>query len=255
MDLIFIEFYRSFFMAIRYPTNFVIQVVMSVSLFYLLLMGGGMFHSQVIEVKRVELMLINYFFWTIALPTISSVPQSIEEDAKAGTFEQVLQSVYSTAFLFYIRGLAHCLLQIVISLCILSVLIIVTGVVPQITWQVCISIFSVILTALGMSLLIGGLGVRVKRTGMVIAALQLPLLYLLIFPFEQQFTNSDFEWWLFLPFVADSIQARHLVMSGELNIKYYFYSYSMLLVWTIIGVVGFAWMLRYTKKRAKTNGY
>lgn len=256
MNILFVELYRNFFLAVRYPFAFFVQIIMSISLFYLLLMGGNYFaNSGEVANKKVEVLLVNYFFWILAVTTIASIPQQIEEDAKAGTLEQVLQSVYPASLLFFIRGLTGAMLQFIISLVTLAILILATGVVPQVNWYILLSIVPVILCGLGIGLLLGGVGIWVKRTAIIIAALQLPLLFLLAYPFETHFSTSVYEWWLFLPFVADSFQLRFLVQTGTYRPDLYFYAAFSSVIWLMVGFVAFMLMLKYTKKGANTGGY
>lgn len=256
MNIVLVELYRNFFLAVRYPFVFFVQIIMSISLFYLLLMGGNYFAASgdVIN-KKIEVLLVNYFFWILAVSTIASIPQQIEEDAKAGTLEQVLQSVYPASLLFFIRGLTASVFQFLVSLITLVILIVTTGVVPAVNWHIILSIVPVILCGLGISLLLGGVGIRVKRTAILIAALQLPLLFLLAYPFETHFSKSDHEWWLFLPFVADSLQSRFLVQTGIYRPDLYIYAAFTSLMWLAIGFFIFMLMLKLTKRSARTGGY
>jgi ABC-type polysaccharide/polyol phosphate export permease len=227
-----------------------------VSLFYLILAGGSYFSINEVDFKgKIEVLLVNYFLWTLAISTISSIPQQVEEDAKAGTLELLLQSVYPAPLLFFVRGLTSTVYQIIISVLIISILVLTTGVMPNVKWGIIFSIVSVIFCSLGISLFLGGLGIIVKRVAIFTALLQLPLLFLLTFPFENRFSDASFQWWLLLPFTADSMQARLFVSDDFGKIELYLYSGICSLAWLAGGFASFTAMLRYTKKNASTIGY
>ena len=255
LNLFFIELKRTVLMTIRYPLNFIVQVVMLICLFYLLFMGSQFFASTPVPERDIETMIVNYFLWTLAISTIAAVPKSVEEDARAGTLEQILQTAYKPSTFFMVRGFCVTLVEVLTSVLSFLLIVVTSGVYPELSAQILINFFSIIICALGLSMLIGGLGVRIKRTGMILNAFQLPLLLLLMYPFEKHFDLSLYSWLKVLPFVGDSIQARTILVGSGADIKYQSIAMAVSFIVLILGASTFTSLLKKTKQDGKTSGY
>lgn len=255
MNLVLIELQRSYLLTIRYPANFIVQMLMLMSLFYLLLMGNSYFSDGAMASKTTETLIVNYFLWTMVVLTMAAVPRSIEDDARAGTLEQVLQCVYPPSVFFLIRGLTTTFVEVVTSVITLGLIILTTGVTPEFDLRF-LGVFALVLTcALGLSLMLGGVGVRTKKTSMIINAIQLPLLFLLMFPFEKNVTATVVDYLIFIPFVGEAINARNILNGVETTFYIQIVSALTSVFWVLVGSMVFSLMLKKTKKDGKTSGY
>ncbi len=175
------EWLRDLRISLRYPMEWITGLFIMYVLFMAMFLGGKAMAGNVLQMKSLEGLVIGFSMWFFALMAMNQMSIDIEQEARAGTLEQVFLCGGSYFKIMWIRALTHMSQGAVAVLIFSQVLQFSTGHhlhVPLALWPRLGLIVALTIAGLcGFGLILGGISLLVKRIGQLSAGLQFALLF------------------------------------------------------------------------------
>lgn len=259
LKLFRIELARTLALTLRYPANFVSSLLISTLMFYGLFMGAQYLSGQASFGSNLDAMIVGWTAWVLATKALNKPPLSIQNEADTGVLESIFLSRYPVWQIFLVRALTETLIDIVLIVVMVSLLVWLTDSQVQFALSIALPTFTLVLAALGMGLIAGGIALQVKRISAVLPTLQMALLLLMFTPFEEWKTGIEagiaaIAMWLpMVPSVVllRSIMAFHAPMDPTLAMMAVING----VAWVGLGLIVFAQMGRRVKSMGLLAGY
>jgi len=187
LNLLLIEFWRSWIFFRRYPISNIAYIVITFIVFYGLFLGTRYLAGPVELVgSRLDAFVVGYIVWSLSLSALADISINLQEDMQSGTLEHVYLSPYGPTKIYLARGLARLVINLGITL--IVGLLIMVALDHWLRWRpLALPVMLVTLaSAYGFSLFFGGLTLLYKRVGGLFGLVQFLLLYLVLLPVEDQ---------------------------------------------------------------------
>ncbi len=255
LDLLWVEFKRSWINLRRYPSEFVGGVI-ALSLFFLLLYLGARYLAGpgANFGERTEAILAGFLLWTLTLFAYNSLSFGLSEEAQTGTLEQVFLTPYGPIPLLLLRNLAGLGTQLLLIGSVGLVLMWFTGARLSLPPLVFLPIFTVLIGGYGLGFAMASLALLFKRVQQLLGISQFLLIFLLQYPLES-------EGWLrtlgyFLPLVPGASLARGM-MASNAGLDWATLGLALLngLAYLALGIALFSQAVHTAKRRGLLFGY
>ena len=185
LRLLAVETRRGVQIALRYPLNTLVSILMTAGIFYAFFLGARYMAGSAMGFGgRLEGIIVGYVTWLLASNALMHPPHAIEEEAMTGTLESLFLSCYGVTTLFLMRTLAESLIQLVKCALILALIMALTGGRLTLSLSILFPLATLVATGMGMGLMGGGVALMVKRSRSIFAAVHYAYLLLLMTPFE-----------------------------------------------------------------------
>jgi ABC-2 type transport system permease protein len=244
------EFQRSYLQFRRYWLEGISELVIVTVMFILLLQGAKFLAGPLAgDSSRVDVIIVAFAAWTVALGLIGSIAHGLQEDVRTGTLEQLFLSTHNATLLFIIRGLVSVLFTLSLSILTLFLLLLITQRNLHFSFQVIIPFLILVMGSLGISLTMGALTLLVKQTSNFLALFQFALLFLVMIPIET-FTGVLRYTLAGIPLLPSVGLLRQILTGSSMEYPLLFVAliHSGLLL--MLGM----WLFRSAEKRAKQQG-
>ncbi|MCC7477701.1 ABC transporter permease [bacterium] len=212
-----IEWLRDLRISLRYPMEPLTGMFIMYVLFMAMFLGGKAMAGNLLEAKSLEELVIGFCMWFFALMAMNQMSIDIEQEARAGTLEQVYLCSGNYFAILWIRALTHMSQGAVAVFLFSLVLQFSTGQylqVPPSAWPALLLIMLLTVAGLcGFGLILGGISLLVKRIGQLSAVIQ----FALLFPALANLDKLPQPWAglaLHLPLARGALLLKQLLASG-----------------------------------------
>lgn len=188
----------------RYWFNSIIGLVMYMIVFISLFTGAQFIGQNNFALgESLEGFLIGYALWFMAMGAMSETANSIVDEARKGTLEQLYMTEISFTWLLISKNIISTLIYTVIFFLIINLQILLTGLALNIdVFSIFITLFIGLFSLYGIGLVLAGIGLVFKKVQNLLGATQFILIGIMILsPVEIPIVK-------FLPFAY----ARQLIM-------------------------------------------
>lgn len=185
LSLYFVETKRSWLNLTRYPMEAVAVVVMLVIMFYGLFLGADYMAGPSANFsERLDGIVIGYAAWMLTVGVFNGIGGDIQQEIQVGTLEQIFIAKRSFLTVTLVRALANLAINVVLTTVMLLAIMALTGTWLTFTTKIILPLTIVIITAIGLGLVLGGLTILLKRTRGLMGMAQFGLIFLMMTPFE-----------------------------------------------------------------------
>lgn len=200
--------YRDILIWVRYPLNAALGVFMGVFFFALMFYGGTLVAGQAFS-DSIEGLIVGYFLWTLSLGAYSGIMNDIQSEASWGTLERHFMTPFGFGPVVFAKSVAIVLRTFLTSAVVLVVMLLITGTSLDLNLLTVLPVATLtIVGALGLGLVMGGLGVLYKRISNVANLLQFAFIGLISAPV------FDIPWARFLPLAQGSAMLQRAMRDG-----------------------------------------
>ncbi|RUS95010.1 ABC transporter ATP-binding protein [Dulcicalothrix desertica PCC 7102] len=257
------EFKRIWIEFIRYPIDAISGIIANAVVFYGLFLSANYIAgvsnlntSEQINVgERLDVIVIGYVLWILVVFIVGGIAFGIQVEAQTGTLEQIFLSPFGTLTVLLIRGIASLTLNITFILGILIFTMLLTKRYLHFSPAIILPLFTVLLGAYGLSLIIAALTLLYKRVQQLLGLVQFGLFFLLTFPSEV-WGKSLLNLRAMLPMAVGSDVLRDLMGRNEnLDLSSFIFALMNGLGYLIVGMLVFRWAESKAKRQALLNGY
>lgn len=187
MRLFLNELSRSWILYRRYPADVLSGLALLLITFFALLMGAQYIAGPSAQMgERVDSVILGYWLWSLTIFALSNTATMVQGESIAGTLEQVYMAPHSPVRVFVTRAAASMGINVATSLVLLGILLLLTGRRLDFPILLVVPLATVVLSAYGLGLALGGLALVFKRVGRVVNLSQFFLLFLVFVPVEEQ---------------------------------------------------------------------
>jgi ABC-2 type transport system permease protein len=249
-NIFFAELQRSYLDFRRYWLEAVSQLFIVTVLFYLLLRGAQFIAGPLSgENSRLDIVIIGFISWTVALGLIGSIANTVQEEARTGTLEQLFLSTNNATLLFIMRGLVSTLFTITLNMLMLFLVLFITQRNLHFSFQMIWPFFILLAGSLGISLCMGGIALLVKRMQSFLSIFQFALLPVLMIPIED-FSGILRYLTSFIPLLPSVGVLRQILTGSTMNYSLLLFAIINSGLLLLIGI----WLFRVAETRAKQQG-
>jgi ABC-2 type transport system permease protein len=235
--------------------RYIFNTLASIGIMFLIFMGmfwgiktiGG----SGVTGESLDSMLVGYVLWMSAMLSMSNTGNEILSESQQGTLEQLYLSPLGAHSIFFCRSLVNVLFNFVFVTLILYVSMAATG-----RWMSVNLLYlygMVILSTLslvGISFMLGGVGLIHKRIQAVSAILPIGLVGLMLLP------TYPLTPYALLPFIAGAAAIRNSIVSGaRYPLWWYLFIAANSLIYLTIGLMIFRMLERKAMKLNKMGQY
>ena len=200
--------YRDLLIWVRYPLNAALGVFMGIFFFSLMFYGGTLVAGQAFS-DSIEGLIVGYFLWTLSLGAYSGIMNDIQSEASWGTLERHFMTPFGFGPVVFAKSVAIVFRTFLTSAAVLAVMLLVTGTTLELNLVTVLPVAMLtIVGALGLGLVMGGLGVLYKRISNVANILQFAFIGLISAPV------FDLWWTRFLPLAQGSAMLQRAMRDG-----------------------------------------
>lgn len=254
-SFLYVEFHRALMTLIRYPVNFAAHLFINVLMFYGLFTGASYLSGASSFGSKLDTMVVGYTAWVLVSRCFAKTPQLIEAEAATGVLESVFLSSYNTSVIYIIRGIVEAILEMVMIVILINSILFLTK--ASVVWTVNIifPLLSIILAAIGCSLVAGGFAVKWKRISAILPAFQFLLMFITFAPFETWFEQGN-SWVMLLPMVPSVVMARELmVYDMGFNLESASMAAANGVFYLVAGGIIFQLMINRARRKGLVGGY
>jgi ABC-2 type transport system permease protein len=258
IDLFDIEIRQSLILFKRYPLNF-IGGLFVLSLFFLGMFFGAAFLAGGIDFfqdGRVESAVISFIAWTLTITCFSSISSSITSDATQGTLEHIVSTGRSFLTVTLVRLIVTLMVLIVLNSIPFTIIALVTRSRFVFRWEIVFPIFTILLAASGLGLILGGVTLIAKQTNEFINLFQFLLLpaFFVSYGEAPQYVKYLVS---ALPCLSGMEFAREIMISQNSIMTSFWLipAVSSGMAWFLLGIMIFQRCLLITKHRGLLNDY
>ncbi|MDJ0707066.1 MAG: ABC transporter permease [Leptolyngbyaceae cyanobacterium MO_188.B28] len=204
---------------------------------------------------RLDALVVSYVLWSLSLFIMGNIAGELQQEAQTGTLEQLFLSPIRAAQLLIIRALANLAPQLVINLAILILIMAITGNWLSFSLFALPPLITVLLSAYGLSLVLGSLALLFKKVQQVLAVFQFLLFFMLMAPMETWTGPSYLLGWL-LPITPSAGLLRNVISYGA-PLDWILVLLALLnsALYLGLGLLLFHWAERKAKKYGGLGGY
>ena len=255
-ELFLAELRRSWIQFIRYPTEAIGGVVITTSIFYGLFLSARYIAGPSLQFgDRLDAIVVGYVLWSLVLFIMTDIAGGLQYEAQTGTLEQLFLSPFGAPKVFVMRTLASLMLQLTIIVCIVLIIMALTGSRLEFPPTLLLPLFTVLLGAYGLAFIMGSLALLLKRVQQLIGIIQFGLLFLIATPTETWAGSLQVFRWL-LPMTAGAGLLRDLMARGEaLNLAQFGLALLNGIGYFTVGLLVFRFAERQAKRRGMLGGY
>ncbi len=186
VSLFLSEVKRSWIQFVRYPSEAITLTITFIAIFLGLFYGFQYMAGGTTQFgDRLDKIIISYLLWSLTLYALTGMAWTIQNEAQAGTLEQVFLSPYGPIVVFMLRAFADLLVQLaVIVTAFTSIILITQRKDIDFTPLAILPLITVMLATYGLGYVMGGLTLIFKRIMNLIQLMQFVLLFLVMTPVE-----------------------------------------------------------------------
>jgi ABC-2 type transport system permease protein len=208
-----VEFLRSIWEMKRYPFQTLAGLIAMGVIFFLFLGAGRIVSPQASSVSSNANFILTYVTAMISLSLFSMPSSIIWKEAKSGTLEHLYLSRYSLFVIFCARALGGLPVGLAQISSLLIGLLLITSTRLEWSLEIVPPLIVMIISALGLGMIFGGLALLIKDASGFLTLAQLPLLGLCGLPIIKAF------WFYVLPIAPGATLLRVTALGGELSME------------------------------------
>ena len=200
--------YRDVLIWVRYPLNAALGIFMGIFFFALMFYGGTLVAGPAFS-ESIEGLIVGYFLWTLSLGAYSGIMNDIQSEASWGTLERHFMTPFGFGPVVFAKAVAIVFRTFATSAVVLAVMLLITGTSLDLNLLTVLPVATLtIVGALGLGLVMGGLGVLYKRISNVANLLQFGFIGLISAPV------FDIPWARYLPLAQGSAMLQRAMRDG-----------------------------------------
>lgn len=256
IELFLAELRRRWIEFRRYPVEAIAGIFLFSVIFYGLFLSARYIAGPSFQLgDRLDSIIIGYVLWALVSFIQASIAGELQREAQTGTLEQLFLSRYGAIPVFLMRTLADLTLQLTLIICILLIIMALTGSRLSFPPALLLPFVTVLLGAYGFAFILGSLALLLKRVQQLLFIFQFPLLFLLSVPTETWTGPAQILTQL-LPMTTGAGLLRALMARGEsLNFTLLIIAFVNGAAYLAVGLVLFRLAEREAKRRGMLSGY
>ena len=256
IELFLAELRRRWIEFRRYPVEAIAGIFIFTAIFYGLFLSARYIAGPSFQLgDRLDSIIIGYVLWALVSFIQASIAGELQREAQTGTLEQLFLSRYGAIPVFLMRTLADLTLQLTLIVCILLIIMALTGSRLSFPPALLLPFVTVLLGAYGFAFILGSLALLLKRVQQLLFVFQFPLLFLLSVPTETWTGQAKILTQL-LPMTTGAGLLRALMARGEsLNFTLLIIAFGNGAAYLAVGLVLFRLAEREAKRRGMLSGY
>ena len=256
IELFLAELRRRWIEFRRYPVEAIAGIFLFSVIFYGLFLSARYIAGPSFQLgDRLDSIIIGYVLWALVSFIQASIAGELQREAQTGTLEQLFLSRYGAIPVFLMRTLADLTLQLTLIVCILLIIMALTGSRLSFPPALLLPFVTVLLGAYGFAFILGSLALLLKRVQQLLFIFQFPLLFLLSVPTETWTGPAQILTQL-LPMTTGAGLLRALMARGEsLNFTLLIIAFVNGAAYLAVGLVLFRLAEREAKRRGMLSGY
>lgn len=238
----------------RYLVNTLFSIVLYTVIFVALIYGYSALSATPLQYgSTVSGLIISYYAWTLMMSVYTFTGYVVEQNKNNGTLENIIVSSQSITLVLICECIANCLFYFVFSWAIIGLLALICGVSLHVHVVTTFVILMVgLLSVLGMSLVVAGLEMLLRKMDSIMTLLQFALLGELFLP-------DSVPARLLLPFhFANHLLRRTFLDDCTLSSfsgKDYLYLALNSAIYLLLGVLCFSQALKLAKRKGTLSFY
>ncbi|HAA32933.1 MAG TPA: ABC transporter [Cyanobacteria bacterium UBA8553] len=257
LEVFRVELRRSFIEFVRYPLESLGGIVITTSIFYSLFLSAQYIAGPTARQfgERIDAILVGYILWDLVVFITSDIAGGLQKEAQTGTLEQLFLSPFGAPRIFLIRAAAELTVHLILMVCILLVIMALTG--SQLSFPpiLFLPLGTVLLGAYGIAFIMGSIALLFKRISRLVGMFQFVLLFLMTAPTETWTGSLSLARWL-LPMTAGAGLLRDLMARGKtLDLRELSLALLSGIGYFAIGLLIFRFLERQAKKQGMLGGY
>jgi ABC-2 type transport system permease protein len=214
-ELFFAEFKLSWIEFRRYPLESLAVVFITTIFFYALFLSTRYIAGPSLQFgDKLDAIIVGYVLWSLVSFVLNRIAFDLQKEAQTGTLEQLFLSSFGATTVVLVRSLANLALQLIVTLGILLIIIGLTGSSLNFPTALILPLISVLMSAYGISLMVGALALIFKRIQQILAFFQFGLLFILATPIDS-FTGINLLLVKLLPMTTGAELLRDLMARGN----------------------------------------
>lgn len=235
----------------RYLFNTVAMVGVMFLIFMGMFWGVKSIGGSGVTDESLDSMLVGYILWVSAMLALGSTGSEVQAESQRGTLEQLYLSPLGAHSVFFFRALMNILFNFVFVTAMLYLSMAATGRwmsvnLPYLYVMVLISTLSLV----GISFMLGGIGLIHKRTGSVNGIISFGLIGMMLLPVYPMTPYA------FLPFIAGAATVNRTIVSGEtFPMWWYLFITGNSALYMILGLSIFRLMEKKARRMNKLGQY
>ncbi len=235
----------------RYMFNTVGMVITLFIIFMGMFWGVKSLGGSSISGDSLDSMLVGYILWVSAMLALGNTGGEILSESQKGTLEQLYLSPLGAHRVFFFRAIINILFNFIVITVMLYLSMAATGRWMQINLLYMYGmIFVSTLSLVGISFMMGGLGLIHKKIGSINGILSFGLIGLMLLPTYPVAPYS------FLPFIAGAGAMRKFIVEGTgFPVWWYLFIAGNSLFYLALGLAIFRRMEKKAKRLNKMNQY
>lgn len=232
LKAIWVELMRGWQTQLNYPFSLILSIVQN-----FIFMGVAIWIlSSLTSLEEV----LGVLFWPVALTSLASCAQSIQDDMHLGTFERIASSKISLLGILMARSIADFILATLLTvLAILLASIILHISIPIMT--IIIILLLIFLTGTGLSLTLTGLQIYYRDTGPLGNMIIFGSMISLVIPWEGWLNDLQHIFYTIIPFSAGAIYIQ------TMNNEYLLFAIVNAILYFLIGLISFPYLYKKTR--------
>ena len=235
----------------RYMFNTVAMVAVLFLIFMGMFWGVKTIGGSGVTGDSLDSMLVGYILWVSAMLALGNTGGEILSESQRGTLEQLYLSPLGAHRIFFFRAIVNILFNFIIMTIMLYLSMAATGRWMTINLLYLYGmVFLSTLSLVGISFMMGGLGLIHKKISSVNGILSFGLIGLMLLP------TYPLTPYAFLPFIAGAAAVRnHIVLGASFPGWWYLFIAVNSIFYMALGLVIFKKMEKKAKRLNKMNQY
>ena len=235
----------------RYMFNTVAMVAVLFLIFMGMFWGVKTIGGSGVTGDSLDSMLVGYILWVSAMLALGNTGGEILSESQRGTLEQLYLSPLGANRIFFFRALVNILFNFIIMTIMLYLSMAATGRWMNINLLYLYGmVFLSTLSLVGVSFMMGGLGLIHKKISSVNGILSFGLIGLMLLP------TYPITPYAFLPFIAGAAAVRNSIVQGaSFPVWWYLFIAANSVFYMALGLVIFKKMETKAKRLNKMNQY
>ncbi len=235
----------------RYMFNTVAMVAVLFLIFMGMFWGVRTIGGSGVTGDSLDSMLVGYILWVSAMLALGNTGGEILSESQRGTLEQLYLSPLGAHRIFFFRAIVNILFNFIVMTIMLYLSMAATGRWMTINLLYLYGmVFLSTLSLVGISFMMGGLGLIHKKISSVNGILSFGLIGLMLLP------TYPMTPYAFLPFIAGAAAVRnHIVLGASFPMWWYLFIAANSVFYMILGLIVFKKMEKKARKLNKMNQY
>ncbi len=180
------ELKRRWRMVKSYPMEDIASTLILAILFYGVYLSARFLAGPTVDFgDRLSSIVVGYASWMIILQAFGGIAGDIQEEAKAGTLQQLVMSSFGTRRVFLIRAVTDLTVSVVILAVTLSMIVVLTGARLVVPLSAVFPAITLLLGSIGLGFMVAALTLTFKRIRMLLGMCNFGLMFLVMTPLEQ----------------------------------------------------------------------